>query len=208
MAKPNMTLVKTPIPNQDLAVRAHNFEEVALGSTEEMAHEEATRCLNCKHRPCVSGCPVNVRIPDFIAKVVEGDYEGAYQVITSTNALPAISGRVCPQESQCESKCVRGIKGEPVGIGRLERFVADWHRTHNADEKPTKPEPNGHKDAVVGSGPSSLTCASDLAKQGYQVTIFEAFHTAGGVLVYGIPEFRIPKAIVQGEVDKLQALGV
>ncbi len=208
MAKPNMTPVKTPMPNQDPAVRAHNFEEVALGYTEEMAHEEATRCLNCKHRPCVSGCPVNVRIPDFIAKVAEGDYEGAYQVITSTNALPAISGRVCPQESQCESKCVRGIKGEPVGIGRLERFVADWHRIHNADEKPAKPQPNGHKVAVVGSGPSSLTCASDLAKQGYQVTIFEAFHTAGGVLVYGIPEFRLPKAIVQGEVDKLKALGV
>ena len=208
MAKPNMTPVKTPMPNQDPAVRAHNFEEVALGYTEEMAHEEATRCLNCKHRPCVSGCPVNVRIPDFIAKVVEGDYEGAYQVITSTNALPAISGRVCPQESQCESKCVRGIKGEPVGIGRLERFVADWHRTHNADEKPAKPQPNGHKVAVVGSGPSSLTCASDLAKQGYQVTIFEAFHTAGGVLVYGIPEFRLPKAIVKGEVENLKALGV
>ena len=208
MAKPNMTPVKTPMPNQDPAVRAHNFEEVALGYTEEMAHEEATRCLNCKHRPCVSGCPVNVRIPDFIAKVVEGDYEGAYQVITSTNALPAISGRVCPQESQCESKCVRGIKGEPVGIGRLERFVADWHRTHNADEKPAKPQPNGHKVAVVGSGPSSLTCASDLAKQGYQVTVFEAFHTAGGVLVYGIPEFRLPKAIVKGEVENLKALGV
>ena len=207
MAKANMTPVKTPMPNQDPAVRAHNFKEVALGYTEEMARNEAARCLNCKNHPCVSGCPVNVRIPEFIAKVAEGDYEGAYQVITSTNALPAISGRVCPQESQCESKCVRGIKGEPVGIGRLERFVADWHRTHSSEQQP-KPEPNGHKVAVVGSGPSSLTCASDLAKQGYQVTIFEAFHTAGGVLVYGIPEFRLPKAIVQGEVDKLKELGV
>ncbi len=203
----NMTPVKTPMPNQDPEVRAHNFEEVALGYTEEMAQQEAARCLNCKNPRCVQGCPVNVRIPEFIQKVVEGDYEAAYQIITSTNALPAISGRVCPQESQCESKCVRGVKGEPVGIGRLERFVADWHRTHST-EKPAKPESNGHKVAVVGSGPSSLTCASDLAKQGYQVTIFEAFHTAGGVLVYGIPEFRLPKAIVQGEVDNLKALGV
>ena len=207
MANINMTPVKTPMPHQDPKVRARNFQEVALGYTEEMAIGEAKRCLNCKHRPCVSGCPVNVRIPDFIAKVAEGDFEGAYQVITDTNALPAISGRVCPQESQCESKCVRGIKGEPVAICRLERFVADWHRTHAA-EKIAKPQSNGHKVAVVGSGPSSLTCASDLAKLGYQVTVFEAFHVAGGVLVYGIPEFRLPKAIVQSEVDKLKAMGV
>ncbi len=203
----NMTPVKTPMPNQAPEVRAHNFEEVALGYTEEMARQEAERCLNCKNPRCVQGCPVNVRIPEFIAKVAAGDYEAAYEIITSTNALPAISGRVCPQESQCESKCVRGVKGEPVGIGRLERFVADWHRTHSND-LPKQPESNGHKVAVVGSGPSSLTCASDLAKQGYQVTIFEAFHTAGGVLVYGIPEFRLPKAIVQSEVEKLKALGV
>ena len=172
MANINMTPVKTPMPHQDPKVRARNFQEVALGYTEEMAIGEAKRCLNCKHRPCVSGCPVNVRIPDFIAKVAEGDFEGAYQVITDTNALPAISGRVCPQESQCESKCVRGIKGEPVAIGRLERFVADWHRTHAA-EKIAKPQSNGHKVAVVGSGPSSLTCASDLAKLGYQVTVLD-----------------------------------
>ena len=203
----NMTPVKTPMPNQAPEVRAHNFQEVALGYTEEMARSEAQRCLNCKNPRCVQGCPVNVRIPEFIQKVAQGDYEAAYQIITSTNALPAISGRVCPQESQCESMCVRGVKGEPVAIGRLERFVADWHRTHS-DEMPAKPESNGHKVAVVGSGPSSLTCASDLAKLGYQVTVFEAFHTAGGVLVYGIPEFRLPKAIVQGEVDKLKAMGV
>ncbi|HIS53130.1 MAG TPA: NADPH-dependent glutamate synthase [Candidatus Onthomonas avicola] len=195
------------MPNQDPQVRSRNFEEVALGYTEEMARQEAARCLDCKNHPCVSGCPVNVRIPEFIAKVAEGDYEAAWQIITDTNALPAISGRVCPQESQCEAKCVRGIKGEPVGIGRLERFVADWHRTHSQDHV-QRPASNGHRVAVVGSGPSSLTCASDLAKLGYEVTIFEAFHTAGGVLVYGIPEFRLPKAIVQGEVDRLRELGV
>ena len=204
---PNMSPNKTPMPAQEPDVRNKNFLEVATGYTLEMAQGEAARCLNCKTRPCVSGCPVNIQIPDFIRKIVDGDIEGAYQVITSTNALPAISGRVCPQESQCESKCVRGIKTEPVGIGRLERFAADWHREH-VEDKIEKPESNGHKVAVVGSGPSGLTCAADLAKMGYQVTIFEAFHTAGGVLVYGIPEFRLPKAIVGGEVDKLRALGV
>ncbi len=207
MTKRNMTPVKTPMPNQDPKVRSRNFEEVALGYTEEMARQEAARCLGCKNHPCVAGCPVNVRIPEFVAKVAEGDYEAAWQIITDTNALPAISGRVCPQESQCEAKCVRGIKGEPVGIGRLERFVADWHRTHSQDHV-ERPASNGHRVAVVGSGPSSLTCASDLAKLGYEVTIFEAFHTAGGVLVYGIPEFRLPKSIVQGEVDRLAELGV
>ena len=205
--KPNMDPKKAPMPAQDPNVRNKNFLEVCTGYSAETAMTEATRCLHCKHRPCVSGCPVNVQIPEFIAKVAEGDFKGAYEVINGTNALPAISGRVCPQESQWEQKCVRGIKGEPVGIGRLERFVADWYR-ENVVEKPVKPESNGKKVAVVGSGPAGLTCASDLAKLGYQVTIFEAFHTAGGVLVYGIPEFRLPKAIVKSEVDKLQALGV
>ena len=204
---PNMSQKKNPMPVQDPAVRAHNFHEVAEGYSEATALDEAMRCLNCKHMPCVSGCPVNVKIPDFIAKIVEGDFEGAYQVISSTNALPAISGRVCPQENQCESKCVRGIKTEPVGIGRLERFVADWHR-ENVEDKIEKPASNGKKVAVAGSGPSSLTCAADLAKLGYEVTVFEAFHVAGGVLVYGIPEFRLPKAIVAGEVEKLKKLGV
>ena len=203
----NMTLTKTPMPEQDPKVRARNFKEVALGYTEEMAREEAGRCLNCKKPHCVEGCPVNVRIPEFIAKVAEGDFKAAYEIITSTNALPALSGRVCPQESQCESKCVRGVKGEPVAIGRLERFVADWYR-ENVDEMPAKPESNGKKVAVVGSGPAGLTCASDLAKKGYDVSIFEALHTAGGVLVYGIPEFRLPKAIVANEVTKLEAQGV
>lgn len=203
----NMCPNKTPMPSQEPDVRNKNFKEVATGYTIEMAQGEAARCLNCKTRPCVNGCPVNVQIPDFIKKIVEGDFEAAYQVISATNALPAISGRVCPQESQCESKCVRGIKTEPVGIGRLERFVADWHR-ENVEDKPAKPQTNGHKVAVVGSGPSGLTCAADLAKMGYEVTVFEAFHTAGGVLVYGIPEFRLPKAIVGGEVEKLKALGV
>jgi glutamate synthase (NADPH/NADH) small chain len=195
------------MPAQEPDIRNKNFKEVALGYTVEMAQGEAERCLNCKNMPCVSGCPVNVQIPQFIKKIVEGDFEGAYQTITCTNALPAISGRVCPQESQCESKCVRGIKTEPVGIGRLERFVADWHR-ENVEDKIENPASNGHKVAVVGSGPSGLTCAADLAKMGYQVTIFEAFHTAGGVLVYGIPEFRLPKSIVAGEIEKLKALGV
>ena len=203
----NMTLTKTPMPEQEPQVRAHNFKEVALGYTAEMAMEEAGRCLNCKKPKCVEGCPVNVRIPEFIAKVHEGDFKAAYEIITSTNALPALSGRVCPQESQCESKCVRGIKGESVGIGRLERFVADWHRQHTA-AAPEKPASNGHKVAVVGSGPAGLTCAGDLARKGYDVTVFEALHLAGGVLVYGIPEFRLPKAIVQKEVDGLKAMGV
>ncbi len=195
------------MPSQDAAQRAHNFDEVALGYTEEIALDEALRCLNCKHMPCVSGCPVKIHIPEFIEKIKEGDFEGAYQVISKSSSLPAVCGRVCPQESQCEAKCVRGIKGEPVGIGRLERFVADWHNEH-VSTSPTPPTPNGHKVAVVGSGPSGLTCAGDLAKKGYQVTVFEALHLAGGVLVYGIPEFRLPKAIVQKEVDTLKALGV
>ena len=203
----NMSLVKTPMPEQDPKVRARNFKEVALGYTAEMAIEEAGRCLKCKKPACVGGCPVNVRIPEFIAKVQEGDFKAAYEIITSTNALPALSGRVCPQESQCESKCVRGIKGEPVAIGRLERFVADWYR-ENVNAMPEKAEPNGHKVAVVGSGPAGMTAASDLAKLGYPVTMFEALHTAGGVLVYGIPEFRLPKAIVANEITKLQAQGV
>ena len=203
----NMTLVKTPMPEQDPKVRARNFEEVALGYTAEMAIEEAGRCLKCKNPKCVEGCPVNVRIPEFIGKVQEGDFKAAYEIITSTNALPALSGRVCPQESQCEARCVRGVKGEPVAIGRLERFVADWYR-ENVNAMPEKTEQNGKKVAVVGSGPAGMTAASDLAKKGYDVTMFEALHTAGGVLVYGIPEFRLPKAIVANEITKLQAQGV
>jgi len=203
----NMSLNKNPMPTQDPKVRAHNFNEVAMGYSEEVAVNEALRCLNCKNMPCVTGCPVNIHIPEFIAKVKEGDFEAAYQIITKTSSLPAVCGRVCPQETQCESKCVRGIKGEPVGIGRLERFVADWHNAH-ISEAPKTAESNGHKVAVVGSGPSGLTCAGDLAKKGYAVTVFEALHAAGGVLVYGIPEFRLPKAIVQKEVDNLIAMGV
>ncbi len=204
---PNMSLRKNSMPTQDPAVRAQNFREVALGYDEAAALDEAARCLNCKHMPCVSGCPVKIHIPAFIQKVKEGDFEGAYQIISQQSSLPAVCGRVCPQETQCESKCVRGIKGEPVGIGRLERFVADWHNAHD-EANLTVPTPNGHKVAVVGSGPSGLTCAGDLAKKGYQVTVFEALHLAGGVLVYGIPEFRLPKAIVQKEVDTLRKLGV
>lgn len=204
---PNMSLKKIPMPEQDPKIRARNFKEVTLGYTEEMAIEEAKRCLNCKHKPCVSGCPVNVRIPEFIAEVAKGNFMEAYEIIKSTNSLPAVTGRVCPQETQCEQKCVRGIKGEPVAIGRLERFVADY-AMKNSDKKPEKPKTNGHKVAVVGAGPSGLTCASDLAKLGYEVTVFEAFHTAGGVLMYGIPEFRLPKEIVQNEVDTLKDLGV
>jgi len=203
----NMIATKTPMPEQPADVRNKNFLEVATGYTEEMAVSEAERCLNCKHKPCVSGCPVNIRIPEFLAKVVERDFEGAYKVILSTNCLPAVSGRVCPQETQCESKCVRGIKGEPVGIGRVERFVADYAREHgfSAGEKP---ETNGHKVAIVGSGPAGLSCAGDLVAKGYDVTIFEALHVAGGVLSYGIPEFRLPKEIVKKEVANLEKLGV
>ncbi len=203
----NMTPVRTPMPEQAPDVRNKNFNEVATGYTEEMAMLEATRCMNCKNRPCVSGCPVNIAIPDFIAHVVKGEFEEAYSVITNTSSLPAVCGRVCPQETQCESKCVRGIKGESVGIGRLERFVADYHMNHNT-RKPEIPEGNGHKVAVIGSGPAGLTCAGSLAKMGYTVTVFEAFHTAGGVLMYGIPEFRLPKAIVQKEIEELKSLGV
>lgn len=204
---PNMSLKKNPMPHQDPKVRAHNFSEVALGYTPEQAIDEAQRCLNCKNKPCVLGCPVNIFIPEFIALVAKGDFEGAYEVITRSSSLPAVCGRVCPQESQCESKCVRGIKGEPVAIGRLERFVADWHNA-NCTSAPDAPVSNGHRVAVVGSGPSGLTCAGDLAKKGYAVTVFEALHVAGGVLVYGIPEFRLPKAIVAREIETLKALGV
>ena len=203
----NMELKKTAMPSQDPLVRARNFDEVALGYTEEMALFEAERCLNCKNMPCVSGCPVNIHIPAFIEKIKGGDFEAAYQIIAKSSSLPAVCGRVCPQESQCEAKCIRGIKGESVGIGRLERFVADWHNEHFNGEV-QKAEPNGHKVAVIGSGPAGLTCAGDLAKRGYDVTVFEAFHVAGGVLVYGIPEFRLPKHIVEKEVETLKALGV
>lgn len=204
---PNMSLKKVPMPEQDPNVRNKNFLEVSTGYTEDMAVEEATRCLNCKNKPCVKGCPVNVHIPEFIAKVAARDFEGAYEEISITNSLPAVCGRVCPQESQCEGKCVRGIKGEPVAIGRLERFVADWHMANGSDHV-EKPKTNGHKVAIVGAGPSGLTCAGDLAKMGYEVTVYEAFHAAGGVLIYGIPEFRLPKAIVAKEVSKLEKMGV
>jgi glutamate synthase (NADPH/NADH) small chain len=204
---PNMSLKKVPMPEQEPEIRNKNFEEVSLGYTEEMAIEEAERCLNCKHKPCVSGCPVNVKIPEFITFVAQGKFEEAYNKILETNSLPAVCGRVCPQESQCEQKCVRGIKGEPVGIGRLERFVADW-AMKNLARKHEKVESNGKKVAIVGSGPAGLSCAGDLIKLGYDVTIFEAFHTAGGVLVYGIPEFRLPKKIVQKEIDGLVSQGV
>ncbi|WP_302619960.1 NADPH-dependent glutamate synthase [uncultured Oscillibacter sp.] len=203
----NMSLQKNPMPSQDPNVRNKNFQEVALGYTEEQALDEAQRCLNCKNRACMQGCPVMVHIPEFIAEVAKGDFEAAYQIISNTSALPAVCGRVCPQETQCEMYCVRGKKGDPVGIGRLERFVADWHNAH-CTEAPEKPASNGHRVAVVGSGPAGLTCAGDLARKGYDVTVFEALHLAGGVLVYGIPEFRLPKAIVQKEVDGLKAMGV
>lgn len=204
---PNMSLKKSPMPSQAPDVRNKNFDEVALGYTAEQAIDEAKRCLNCKTKPCVGGCPVRIFIPAFIAKVAEGDFESAYEIISESSSLPAVCGRVCPQETQCEKNCVRGIKGEPVAIGRLERFVADYHNEHST-AKPVKPESNGHKVAVIGSGPSGLACAGDLAKKGYEVTVFEALHVAGGVLVYGIPEFRLPKSIVAKEIDGLKALGV
>ena len=204
---PNMSLKKLPMPEQDPQIRNKNFDEVALGYTAEMAIEEAQRCLQCKTQPCVAGCPVNVRIPQFIAKVATGDFAGSYAEIAQTNSLPAICGRVCPQETQCEGKCVRGIKGEPVAVGRLERFVADWHM-QNGQDNAEKPDSNGHQVAVVGAGPAGLTCAGDLAKMGYGVTVYEALQTAGGVLVYGIPEFRLPKEIVAKEVGKLSDMGV
>jgi len=203
----NMALEKVGMPEQEPLVRARNFAEVTLGYTSEMAIEEAQRCLQCKHRPCVDGCPVNVQIPEFIAAIAAGEFRQAYEIITTTNALPAVCGRVCPQETQCEAKCVRGIKGEPVAIGRLERFAADWHMA-NAEVTATQIEKNGHKIAVVGAGPAGLSCAGDMARKGYDVAIFEAFHTAGGVLVYGIPEFRLPKAIVAREIEGLKAIGV
>ncbi len=205
--KRNMSNTKVPMPEQPGNVRNKNYEEVTLGYTAEMAMEEAKRCLDCKNKPCVEGCPVNVRIPEFVTEVAYGEFEKAYQIITSTNSLPAVCGRVCPQETQCEERCVRGIKGEAVGIGRLERFVADWYR-ENVKKDVVKPVSNGKKVAVIGGGPSGLTCASDLAKFGYGVTVFEAFHTAGGVLVYGIPEFRLPKEIVKKEIETLEKLGV
>ncbi len=207
MAQRNMSNEKCPMPSQDPKVRAHNFDEVATGYTYDMAVGEARRCLNCKNKPCVSACPVAIDIPAFIERVANEDMEGAFEIISQSSALPAVCGRVCPQENQCEGKCVRGIKGESVGIGRLERFVADWHREHS-NETPSIPQPNGHKVAIIGAGPSGLTAAGDLAKMGYKVTIYEALHTAGGVLVYGIPEFRLPKAIVQKEIDNLKAIGV
>ena len=203
----NMDPKKTPMPSQEPQVRNKNFNEVALGYTYEMAVSEAKRCLNCPKKPCRSACPVQIDIPAFIERVAAEDMEGAYEILSASSALPAVCGRVCPQENQCEGKCVRGVKGESVGIGRLERFVADWHREHNT-EKPAVPAPNGHKVAVIGAGPSGLTAAGDLAKLGYQVTVYEALHLAGGVLVYGIPEFRLPKSIVQKEIDNLKAIGV
>lgn len=204
---PNMSLKKNEMPVQDPKERSRNFDEVALGYSYAAAADEAERCLSCRHKPCQSGCPVGIDIPAFIAEIKKGDLEAAYQVIARTSSLPAVCGRVCPQETQCEAKCVRGIKGDPVGIGRLERFVADWHNEH-ASYHVVRPIPNGHKVAVIGSGPSGLACAGDLARKGYAVTVFEALHVAGGVLVYGIPEFRLPKKIVAKEIETLKALGV
>ena len=203
----NMQMTKTPMPEQEPNVRNRNFEEVALGYTLEQAMNEAQRCLNCKNKPCVSGCPVGIPIPEFVGKVAQGDLAGAYQLLSDANALPAISGRVCPQETQCEGKCIRGVKGEPVSIGRIERFVADWAAENGVSNVATAPK-NGHKVAVIGSGPAGLTCAGELARMGYDVTVFEAFHTPGGVLSYGIPEFRLPKAIVKREVANLEKMGV
>lgn len=204
---PNMSKIKHEMPTQAPEIRNRNFKEVATGYTEQQAKEEAQRCLSCKHAPCIQGCPVHVRIPEFLTKAAEGDFEGAYQIIATTSALPAVCGRVCPQENQCEKYCTRGKNGDSVGIGRVERFVADYHNRHEHGNVAV-PESNGHRVAVVGSGPAGLTCAGDLAKKGYSVTVFEALHTAGGVLVYGIPEFRLPKDIVQHEIDTLKALGV
>ena len=204
---PNMSLKKNPMPSQEAEVRNKNFLEVALGYTAEMAIDEAQRCLNCKNMPCVAGCPVNIDIPGFIKEIAAGNFEDAYGVISKSSSLPAVCGRVCPQENQCEGKCVRGIKGEPVAIGRLERFAADYHNANFKGEV-VKPESNGKKVAVIGAGPAGLTCAGDLAKKGYDVTVYEALHLAGGVLVYGIPEFRLPKSIVQREIDGLKEIGV
>lgn len=204
---PNMSKTKHEMPTQAPEIRSHNFKEVATGYTEQQAKEEAQRCLSCRHAPCIQGCPVHVSIPEFLTKAAEGDFEGAYQIIAATSSLPAVCGRVCPQESQCEKYCTRGRNGDPVGIGRVERFVADYHNQHD-NGGVAVPESNGHRVAVVGSGPAGLTCAGDLAKKGYSVTVFEALHTAGGVLVYGIPEFRLPKDIVQREIDALKELGV
>ena len=207
MAERNMDMKKCPMPVQDPDVRNKNFDEVALGYTYDMAVNEARRCVNCPKKPCQSACPVQIDIPAFIERVANEDMDGAFEILSKSTSLPAVCGRVCPQENQCEGKCVRGIKGEAVGIGRLERFVADYHREHCTDT-PEMPEQNGHKVAVIGAGPSGLTVAGDLAKMGYKVTIYEALHLAGGVLVYGIPEFRLPKAIVQKEIDNLKAIGV
>lgn len=204
---PNMSPKKNQIPVQNAQERIHNFDEVTLGYTMEQAVDEAKRCLNCKHKPCVAGCPVSIQIPDFLHKIIDGEMEEAYRILNQSSSLPAVCGRVCPQEVQCEANCVRGIKGEPVGIGRLERFVADYHMK-NGKKDPTIPSKNGHRVAVIGAGPAGLTCAGDLAKIGYEVTIFEALHMAGGVLVYGIPQFRLPKEIVEHEIENLKAIGV
>ena len=204
----NLVREKNPMPEQAPDVRNKNFLEVSSGYTEEMAINEAMRCLKCRKKPCMSGCPVMVKIPDFIAKIAEGEFEEAYQIISETSSLPAICGRVCPQENQCEGKCVHGIKGEPVAIGRLERFAADWHAANYGDEEIKPAESNGHKVAVIGAGPAGLACAGDLINKGYEVTVYESLHKTGGVLVYGISQFRLPKEIVAAEVAKLEAKGV